>query len=68
MSAGPRPADLAEAACTCGPQKPTGACPACLSWAALGQRLSARLAAASAPRPSIVWPRRERVVEGEPAA
>jgi len=68
MIAGPRPADLADAACTCGPQKPTGACPACLSWAELGQRLSARIAAAAAPQQPLVWPRRECVVEGEPAA
>ena len=64
MIAGPRLADLAEAACTCGPQKPTGVCPACLSWAALGQRLGARIATAAAQQPPLAWPRRECVAEG----
>ncbi len=64
MSAGPRPADLAHASCACGPKKPTGACPVCLSWATLGQRLGARIATAAAPQPPLVWPRRERVAEG----
>jgi len=68
MIAGPGLADLAHAACACGPLKPTGACPACLRWAALAQRLGARLAAASVPQPPLPWPRRERVVEGEPTA